>query len=171
MNTRPAPYQPLSQKNPNPADFDGDLSGDVNFPVPGWPLLAKLIAENPNLEAFPTFRDLSIKSLLYYQAELIYLRKELHKAEWQDFRQLEDEDEDEEEPSAFAENLWMFISAKERALNGGGEMPKQWAIIERIRTTLDKYSKLFSKIFDREIPNSVFSQRCYTLANPKDCRV
>jgi hypothetical protein len=56
-----------------------DLADDANNPVPRWPSLARLIASSPALEAFPSFLNLAIKSLLYYQAGLIHLRKELHR--------------------------------------------------------------------------------------------
>ncbi|RDW57282.1 hypothetical protein BP5796_12732 [Coleophoma crateriformis] len=52
----------------------------------GWPKIARLLANNPGFEAFPAFRELSIKSLLYYQAELDELRADLHKQEWYDNR-------------------------------------------------------------------------------------
>jgi hypothetical protein len=122
-----------------------DLSDDVTSPVPGWPQLASIIAAKPDLESFPTFEDLSIKSLLYYQAELVFLRKELHKAEWKDFRQPEDDDDDNDFPS-FCENLHLFILAREQANNNQGEMPRQWVLIERIRSTLQKYRRLVVSI-------------------------
>jgi hypothetical protein len=55
-------------------------------PIAGWPTLAKVVTDNPGLEAFPSFRDLNIKSLLYYQAELDRLRDKLHEQEWKDHR-------------------------------------------------------------------------------------
>jgi hypothetical protein len=58
-----------------------DRAENANYPVPGWPSLARFISQTPDLEAFPSFSDLAIKSLLYYQAELASLRKELNKAE------------------------------------------------------------------------------------------
>lgn len=59
---------------------------DPTRPLHGWPKIAKLIADHSDFEAFQSFKDLNIKSLLYYQAELEMLRKDLHKAEWEDFR-------------------------------------------------------------------------------------
>jgi hypothetical protein len=35
----------------------------------GWPCLAELMFKHPGFESFQAFRDLRIKSLLYYQAE------------------------------------------------------------------------------------------------------
>lgn len=45
-----------------------------------------MIAKNPGFEAFPSYKDLHIKSLLYYQAELAEIKKELHIQEWVDHR-------------------------------------------------------------------------------------
>ena len=42
------------------------------------------MAKNPDLAAFSRFRDLNVKSLLYYQAELTHLRKKLHDLEYKD---------------------------------------------------------------------------------------
>lgn len=60
---------------------------DLNRPLQGWPELAKLIARKPDFEAFESFKDLRIKSLLYYQAELAQLRAGLHGQEWTEHRQ------------------------------------------------------------------------------------
>jgi hypothetical protein len=121
---------------PNPAD-------DVNRPVHGWPTLAKVIAQKPDLEAFASFTDLNIKSLLYYQAELLTLRKKLHQLEWEDNRRTRDDS------SKYADNLDYLIrdrDANVQSIENKAPMqvplPEQWKLIERIRTTLDKYSKL-----------------------------
>lgn len=52
--------------------------------VEGWPQLAQLMANTPDFAAFPRFRDLNVKSLLYYQCELHSLQKKLHKLEHAD---------------------------------------------------------------------------------------
>jgi hypothetical protein len=62
----------------------GDPENDPNEPSPGWPKIAKLITDTPGLESFQSFRDLNIKSLLYYQARLVDLRDQLHEQEWKD---------------------------------------------------------------------------------------
>jgi hypothetical protein len=111
---------------------------DVNNPVDGWPLLAKLIAETPDLEAFPTFTDLSIKSLLYYQAELIFLRKQLHEHEWKDFRHPKERGCNARH---FATDLELFFLDRDKAIKNGNQPPQQWLLIEKIRTVQEKYSK------------------------------
>jgi hypothetical protein len=114
-----------------------DPAEDVNYTVPGWPPLARLISQAPDLEAFPSFSDLAIKSLLYYQAELVSLRRNLHKAEWNNFLQPVDEGSRD-----FAGNLDLLFLARDQAIKGNTELPQQWALMEKIRTTLEKYSRL-----------------------------
>jgi len=117
-----------------------DPSKDVEHPVPGWPSLATIMSAKPDLQAFPSFADLSIKSLLYYQAELVYLRKKLHKAEWDDYRE-----GDENDPAAkYAENLGFLFKMVD---DQNEKTPAQWTIICRIRDVLDKYSKFSSNAF------------------------
>ncbi|PVH69929.1 hypothetical protein DL98DRAFT_369384, partial [Cadophora sp. DSE1049] len=115
-------------------------ANDVNRPVPGWPTLARVMAETPDFEAFASFKDLGVKSLLLYQAELIFLRKALHKQEWQDQRQ-----SGLKINSAFANNLQKLIEARDKSIAEAKpgqpeELPKQWVLIEKIRSTLDKYN-------------------------------
>lgn len=108
-----------------------DVANNVNIPVPGWPRLAQNVAANPGMESFPSFADLSIKSLMYYQAELIYLRKRLHQAEFKDYCPSTD----------YSSNLHKFILAREKAIIKKDDdlLPEQWILLERIRTTLEKY--------------------------------
>ena len=63
-----------------------DASQDLKQNCHGWPELVDVMVRHPNFESFQAFRDLNIKSLLYYQAELVSLRKDLHEIEWQDHR-------------------------------------------------------------------------------------
>jgi hypothetical protein len=44
------------------------------------------MANTPDFATFARFRDLNVKSLLYYQAELTSLRQQLHRIEWRDHR-------------------------------------------------------------------------------------
>lgn len=57
------------------------INDNLELPVPGWPRLAQLMATTPDFAAFSRFRDLNVKSLLYYQVELTELRKSLDKLE------------------------------------------------------------------------------------------
>lgn len=111
-------------------------ANNVNRLVYGWSALARIMDDVPRLQSFASFSDLTIKSLLYYQAELSYLRKRLHEAEWQDYRR-----PDIELSPSFASDLRFLIEARDDSIASAGALPEQWVLIERIRTTLDKYSK------------------------------
>jgi hypothetical protein len=55
----------------------------------GWPGLAQDLARNPGQEAFPRFRELNVKNLLYYQVEITALELQLREIEWEDHRSTE----------------------------------------------------------------------------------
>lgn len=129
--TTPPPSHPT---NFNPRG----LTEDVDRAVPGWPSLARLISQAPDLEAFPSFSDLAIKSLLYYQAELVSLRRKLNKAEWEEYFY----SSPDEASRNFAGNLDLLFFARDQAIKDKTELPPQWALMEKIRTTLEKYSRL-----------------------------
>lgn len=109
---------------------------DVNTPVPGWPALSRTISNKSAFEAFPSFTDLNVKSLLYYQAELISLRKKLHQEEFKDHYNAT-----ETKQLRFAENLDYLIACGKQT-----PKPKQWELIEQIRVVLEKYSKFFREL-------------------------
>jgi hypothetical protein len=109
---------------------------NVQIAVPGWPTLATLMADKPDLQAFCSFADLNIKSLLYYQAELIHLRKQLHKAEWKDHY---DGNDTAAKYAEDLESLFMMVADPDE------KTPEQWAIMCKIREVLDKYSKFSLK--------------------------
>jgi hypothetical protein len=83
---RSCPIWPTVCNQPVEWTNEKDPINDLNHPCHGWPDLAKLMSENPGLEAFQSFKDLHIKSLLYYQAQLDGMRKDLHLHEWADHR-------------------------------------------------------------------------------------
>lgn len=74
----------------SPKDYPENAKTDLQKPCHGWPQLVKAMVNYPCFECFQPFRDLNIKSLLYYQAELVQLREELHALEWEDHRKGED---------------------------------------------------------------------------------
>lgn len=122
------------------SDLDA-ASEDVKRPVPGWPLLAKIMAGKPDLEAFPSFTDLNIKSLLYYQAELISLRRKLHEAEYEDYRKTNTN----EPASSFHYDLDFLFTVRDN-VDDPEDWPEQWKLMERIRVVLEKYSKQLQSI-------------------------
>jgi len=156
-----APDSPFSQA-PTEVASTADPADDVNRPVPGWPTLAHIISQRPDLEAFASFADLHIKSLLYYQAELIHLRKALHEVEWADYRKSDDDDDS----SLFAENLGFLIEARDESIEQKKAPPQQWVLIEKIRVTLEKYSKLLSR-WSEKTPLTCYSKRCCPVASLK----
>lgn len=117
-----------------PWEQDIDPFEDIEKPLPGWPLVSKLIGKYPELEAFKAFRVLNIKSLLYYQAELIDLQKDLHQAEYKEFRQ--GDNDGITDASLMAENLGYYL------LNARMEKPnsKQVQLMKEIRVVLKDYS-------------------------------
>jgi hypothetical protein len=130
----------FSSQPPSPGirnnHYNGGVTiGNINGPIPGWPSLARKVADKPAFAAFPSFADLNVKSLLYYQAALIKLRKELHEAEFQDYYH------GDTTQGQFAEDLdWLLDSLQKNP----EQNPEQFKILEKIRITLDKYSKLLS---------------------------
>ncbi|TGO44444.1 hypothetical protein BCON_0517g00020 [Botryotinia convoluta] len=119
-----------------PWDEIKDPSKDLNKPLPGWPLVSKLIAQYPDLEAFKAFRDLNIKSLLYYQAELENLRKKLHQAEYNEHRQ--GEQEGITKASMMAMNLdYYLLHAR---MDDSKCKSKQVKIMKQIRVVLKEYN-------------------------------
>ena len=99
-------------------------------PVEGWPQVALLMAKTPDFAAFSRFRDLNIKSLLYYQAQLTTLRKDLHKREYADQRGTD------QEAAKFASRADFLMTTEGSA---------QFKLIKEIREVLKEYSKLTTK--------------------------
>lgn len=105
-----------------------DVKKDLDNPVEGWPRVALLMAKTPDFAAFSRFRDLNVKSLLYYQAQLTVLRKKLHEQEYDDSRNT-DEDED---TGQFASRADFLMTSEES---------KQLILVNEIRRLLKEYSK------------------------------
>ncbi|APA10290.1 hypothetical protein SS1G_07260 [Sclerotinia sclerotiorum 1980 UF-70] len=113
-----------------------DPSKDLEKPLPGWPLVSKLIADYPDLEAFKAFRALNIKSLLYYQAELENLRMKLHQAEYNEHRQ--GEAEGIKSASMMSENLGYYLF--HARMDDDKCKSQQVKIMEQIRVVLKEYN-------------------------------
>ena len=117
--------------------FDGSTTNpaeDLTRPLHGWPRIAKLISEQSDFEAFDPFKDLQIKSLLYYQAELDDLRKDLHQQEWIDFRTGRFENADQ-----LGERVDSLL-ATERNDGVTYYAKDQMKLVGRIRVVLKEYS-------------------------------
>lgn len=115
--------------------IDWDNPDFIKKPVHGWPELAKAMEQYPEFEAFPTFRDLNIKSLLYYQAQLDDFRHRLQLCEWQDHRGSDGnyfEDSD-----TFNSDVRALLKCK-----GTGRSCMQLNLITDMRRVLKEYSML-----------------------------
>jgi hypothetical protein len=137
----PPGYTTAPASTPRPCQKCGHIIGPQEEPLPGWPLVTKVIVENPGLEAFPSFRDLNIKSLLYYQGELDQLRTKLQKQEWEDHNNPPQSDGDDLNLAARVDHLLIC-----KDLSGDGRA--QIDLIAKIREVLNKYST-FSLILGR----------------------
>ena len=113
-----------------------DASHDLKQPCHGWPKLVDVMVENPDFESFQAFRDLNIKSLLYYQAELVQLREDLHALEWEDHRK----GGKSARSCSSVRSLLLSADRKE----GGAQ--DQLNKIKKIREVLKEYSKIFAQI-------------------------
>lgn len=103
--------------------------------VPGWPELTKLITKHPDLEAFPPYRDLHIKSLLYYQAELDGMRTRLRDIELFDYRNGQFE-----QAKDIAKNVDKLLDCKDNDQATGGRY--QLDLVTDMRRVLKEYSML-----------------------------
>ncbi|KAL1600683.1 hypothetical protein SLS60_007071 [Paraconiothyrium brasiliense] len=95
--------------------------------VEGWPQLAQFMADTPDFAAFPRFRDLNVKSLLYYQAELNSLRKKL--------QELEHADKAAQDPRKKRYSLYADLLVNTK------NPPEQFRTMRRIRMVLKEYNE------------------------------
>ncbi len=129
--TPSAPCFAPSLENDVPSQFDSAdayTELDLDNPIPGWPRVAMLMAKTPDFASFSRFRDLNVKSLLYYQAELTRLRKKLHEEE------LDDALRGDEEAVKYAQRADKLI--KSEAPNN-----RQWELVKEMRVVLKEYSE------------------------------
>lgn len=104
--------------------FSNDSDEEDGNDVQGWPQLAQLMAKTPDLAAFPRFRDLNVKSLLYYQCELDHLRRKLRKLERTDK----------------VNNKYYAEYADDLVVGEKGVKSEQFQTIKDIRRVLKEYS-------------------------------
>jgi hypothetical protein len=103
-------------------------------PCHGWPELTDHIVKNPGFESFQSFRDLNIKSLLYFQAELCSLRRQLHELEWKDHRS-----GNFSHAEHLCANVEFLVDSEFGQTKRGG---KQMRLVKRIRAVLKEYSNI-----------------------------
>jgi hypothetical protein len=163
MTSTAAGSPPGSPEKQQPPSAPFVITPNVETATPGWPALARTIADNAALEAFPSFADLNVKSLLYYQAELVLLRKKLHFAEFNDHR---NGDATQKKFAGDLQGLINNVRDKPKV-----EQPKQWQLIEEIRFVLDKYSKPILIVEQqRKYLSNVTISKILHLSNTQKCR-
>jgi len=137
----PGPYPPCTN-DPHSAQLT--QVDDPNQIVDGWPKLARLISDNPGFEAFPSFKDLNIKMLLYYQAELHLLKEKLRKRECDDCIESERRQNNFCSANVYNNRFEHLLSLKELDKNNPDR--EQYNLVMEMRLLLEKYS-LFPSIF------------------------
>jgi len=122
----------------NPIETDDDTPLDK-----GWPRLAHKMAEVPEIESFRRFRELNIKNLLYYQAEIADMEADLRKIENEDSRNTESK---EQVYSRHAISMLGSMPSLEAATcrdTSVWKMPthqRQCKLVLDIRQSLEKYN-------------------------------
>jgi hypothetical protein len=131
---RSCPIWPdICDKTPDWEDKN-DPGKNLEDPCHGWPELAQWMCEYPALETFQSFKDLHVKSLLYYQAELAGMRKKLHFQEWADHRAGKFKFASRLSSRA---DLLLFLEGKPEA-----GASKQIDLVKKMRGVLKEYSKV-----------------------------
>lgn len=105
----------------------------LTAPPTGYPQVATLMEDYPEMAMVRRFRGLNARNLLYLQAELVHIEKELLKCEKADAN-----NKDEPMNLYSKDFFWLQRSTKE-AEN------KQWRLIEEMRAKLKEYSENFHK--------------------------
>ncbi|RYP04176.1 hypothetical protein DL764_004627 [Monosporascus ibericus] len=100
----------------------------------GWPRVAKLIAETPEWQAFPRFRELNVKILLYYQVELDQLQADLRDAEGIDSERKKYPNAPQGLYGKYADKMIEYRDSDDE------KRSRQWGLVIRIRTLLKEYN-------------------------------
>lgn len=100
----------------------------------GWPHLAEVMAASPALAAFPRFRELNIKSLLYYQIELHQLKRDLNTQEWTDAAGSGNPDGEKRDWTSEADDLVKHPESE------------QWQKVKKMRCLLKEYSQFNASV-------------------------
>jgi hypothetical protein len=100
----------------------------------GWPRVAKLMADTPDIESFSRFREMNVKNLLYYQVELTVLGDELTNMELKDWRK-----RGMSQVGEFAKYADSLVDSKIDLSNAKDH--RQWDLVLKMRERLKEYSK------------------------------
>ena len=121
----------VNDRGPSPAVPEEVPSPPPPPLVKGYPKLAERMGLIPEMAAFRKFATLNAQNLLYLQAELTELEKELREKEDQDSQRSEDN-------RCLYSRDWYWLGRSAR------EDDEQLRIFLRIRETLKEYSKPLS---------------------------
>jgi hypothetical protein len=104
--------------------------------VVGYPLLADRIGRQPQLGIFRSFPSLNVQDLLYMQAEIITLERDLRRVE-----KIDSESTDLDRPK-FSSDWWYLEHAQAlHGLDDDHDACKQRKLARRLRSVLKEYSK------------------------------
>lgn len=107
---------------------------EMHSPPKGYPQVATFMANNPEMMVVRRFGGLNVRNLLYLQAELIRIEKELLECEIRDAESKVGEEHDRRRyPRDY---LAVFNSRNEVGRNN------QWLLIHEMRAKLKEYSTL-----------------------------
>jgi len=122
------------------ADFEGTIVTDSELPTPiqginrawsagSYPRLSEFMGLWPEVAIFRRFGALNAQNLLFLQAELAHLERELKVIR-------EREEKQEDERGLLAQRSWFELSQATE----DGEYCPQWTVIQDIRSKLSEYS-------------------------------
>jgi hypothetical protein len=134
INQSSASVRVVHQPTPLSGDSRCDGAYILDWPLRGWPQVAEIIQRNPSLGAFEAFRELHVKSLLYYQAELVLLREKPHAVEYEDCRT--GEARGVKGASTFGTDLASLLASRD---NKDPKLREQWTLMTQIRDVLKEY--------------------------------
>lgn len=106
----------------------------------GYAKLGLFMAHAPELAIFRRFGALNVQSLLYLQAELHHLEKEL--------REYAQEDEASGHPERLHYSKdWRILKTSVELPEEEGHDPRQWLVMREIQEKLRNYSRSFPATF------------------------
>jgi hypothetical protein len=128
----------------NAPDLDGTMTTNSDPPTPvqginrtwssgSYPRLSEFMGLWPEVSIFRRFGALSAQNLLFLQAEIAHLERELKVIR-------EQEEKREDERGLLAQRSWFELSQASE----DGEYCPQWTIIQEIRSKLSEYSKIIT---------------------------
>lgn len=130
---------PFDEKNAAEIEGTTVIESEPTIPVPGinrswstgsYPRLSEFMGLWPEMAIFRRFGALNAQNLLFLQAELAHLERELKKTR-------EREERRDDHKGLLAQRSWFELSQASE----DGEYCPQWTIIQEIQSKLSDYSK------------------------------